>query len=382
MEVYSRLDDDTMNSTIQSLESLIYSHQMLGSTLSRTFLNPKSSITNSIYQALNTISSIIRSSSLDTQQLLQSYLDCYNSSMDYIIQTLVAQIDLTRQNMFSQLKLFSMSYLYDHSYNNAPFLEYLLTQIESMLNSMNFSQKQLYHVSFPACPTSFVDNGGSCSAYFTGTTDQLNETSLLLQILLADNESTTTSQIIDYYYSLASRASSTQLSMSGLEDCVTKYQKLLEDFSNFLKNDIFTAFSTASAQSDTNLNLMNTVNEDIAWLINIANTYVAGNISKQSLSQQFLSVVDSRLLLDVTSVVNAIDQTILFDVNNQIAKMQANLVFDYLKLLNYLMRMHDFFLSSDTFEKLARGFNIWRKPIYQRDNPTVSQNRRRREFLS
>ena len=52
MEVQSRLDDDTMNSTIQSLESLIYSHQVFGSTLSRTFLNPKSSITNSIYQAL------------------------------------------------------------------------------------------------------------------------------------------------------------------------------------------------------------------------------------------------------------------------------------------------------------------------------------------
>ena len=387
VEIYNRLDDDTMNNTIQSLESLIYSHQMLVSTLSRMFLNPKSSITNSIYQALNTISSIIRSSSEDTQQLLQPYLDCYENSMDYIMRTLRAQIDLTRQNMFSQLQLISVNYLNDNnSYINIPFLKDSLTQIEPMLNSMNFSQEQLYKLSYPKCPNITFGNSGSCSSNFTITTDRLNETGLLLQEILANNESTTTfeSQFADPYFErLASLSNETQLSMSLLDDCLTQYPMLTDEFSNFLSNDIF---STDLAQSDTNLNLMNTVNEDIDWLINLTKSYIAGKISKQSLSQQFLSVVDNKLFLDVTSVVNAVDQTILFDVNNQIAKMEDNLVSDYLKLLNYLLRMEHYFPSdgydSTVFEKTARRFSIWRKPIYQRDNPTVSLVRPRREFVS
>ena len=203
-------------------------------------------------------------------------------------------------------------------------------------------------------------------------------TSSLLQELLANDESTTTTESPfagSYFEDLVFLSSDTQSSMSKLEDCVTQYPTLTDDFRKFLSNDIPSAFSTDSAQSDTNLNLMNTINEDIDWLINLTNSYIADKISKQSLSQQFLSVVDSKLLLAVTSVVNAVDQTILFDVNNRIAKMQANLVSDYLELLNYLCQMHAFFPSDDSFESTARGLNIWRKPIYQRDNPTVSQIR-------
>ena len=184
-----------------------------------------------------------------------------------------------------------------------------------------------------------------------------------------------TADLKNYFKDLASHSSDAQLWMSLLEECVTEYQILSSAFSTFLNNDIFTSFSTTSAQSDTNLNSMNTVNEDIDLLVNITYDYIAGDISKQLLSQQFLSVVDSQLLLDVTSVVNAVDQTILFDVNNQIAKMQANLVSDYLKLLNYLSQMHVFYQSNDSFESTARGLNIWRKPTYQRDIPTVSQIR-------
>ena len=164
MEVHSRLDDDTMNSTIQSLASLIYSHQMLGSTLSRTFLNPKSSITSNIYQALNRISSITRFSSEDTLQFLLTYIQCYHYFMDYIIQTLVSQIDLTRQNMFSQLQLISMNYLDDNSFINVPFLNDSLTQIVFILKSKNSSQKQLYKLSHLTCPNITVGDGGSCSA--------------------------------------------------------------------------------------------------------------------------------------------------------------------------------------------------------------------------
>ena len=52
-----------------------------------------------------------------------------------------------------------------------------------MLKTMYFLKEQLHKVSYPTCPNSCVDNGGSCSLNFTITTDLLNATGLLLQDL-------------------------------------------------------------------------------------------------------------------------------------------------------------------------------------------------------
>ena len=376
IETANRVDDSTYLDTISGLEDLLNSHTDLTEILSSKFVQEQTSVTGSILKALTKIVDINKNELTDSGgKVLNLYSECYNTSIDNIVRSLNDQCTSCSQTLAKiQTIIFTYPDIADLEYD---FLRTSFKDINLFKTMLNKSHSALKYINRPHCPKSFLD--GDCSSTYNDLIQRLAGFPSLLDELVNNATANITNSTLGGitvepnmtaiqigFANLRSSAESMQESVGNLSTCLLTYPAFLTSFQSFL----YTVDNTTFSQSSVYTGLLDVLYADSQWMRGLIQSYRNGSITKELLSRQFIDAKDGRLLLNVQSVMNSVSTYFVSYVSSKIALVQGNMLSTYTTLISYLNKLR-MLTGENDIELHARELEIWRKPIFNYDEPEV-----------
>ena len=375
IETANRVDDLTYLDTISRLEKLLNSNTELINILSSKFIQETTSVTKSILSALSKIFGIIKDElTTEGREFLDMFTMCYKNNIDDIVRSLNSEFTSCDQTL-AKIQTISSTYpnIADLEYD---FLHRSYIDINFFKTFLNKSNSALKEINIPHCPKNFLR--GNCASMHDTLTQRLAGFSSLLDSLINNATANITNStgvtvepnitaIQTGFANLRSSAKSIQESIGNLSTCLLSYSNFLTSFQSFLNNIDYTAIS----QSSVYTGLLDVLNADSKWMTGLIQSYRNGSITKEILSKRFIDAKDGRLLLNVQSVMDSVSTYFVSYVSSKIILVQGNMLSTYTTLISYLNQLNMLTGESD-IEPYARGLQIWRKPIFNYDEPGVS----------
>ena len=159
------------------------------------------------------------------------------------------------------------------------------------------------------------------------------------------------------------------LKISKVLSCMSDYTDLLKAFQSFL-DSIDRAVSTVDTSGASRS--MNTLLSDASCLETLMVSYQNGSLTKLQLSNGFLQVSNSRLLLHVDNALSGIETSVLSDMTSIINAIETRTISVYSQLVMYLYKLQTFMSYNDTaVDSFARELVLWRSPIPMLQDKTV-----------
>ena len=348
--------------TVSVLQSVIVSLQKLKMILQENIVNTDTSITTDITKALVDIGSAVQSDIFDKgSTFLLDYQNCYNEEVDYVIQYYNGQLASLIQSL-------SFTQIVCRRYPNITDDEYaILNSSSTYANTVNKLMSDTYNVlanlENDFCPMNFFDqscyqlnhflyiDGGEAFTYmgqYVGRKWNGTAYSIVYDSLVDE----------EFQFKFAVHlANYVEQGMLNMTKCVLKYSQLLNDFTAFLATK-----ETIEIGLKTRNTLLYSLNDDEKWLRGLLDSYVDDRILKQDL----VLVSDrNQLVSNIQNVNIVVDQSVITNLNSLTASITSSIASNYLAMLGYLSRLQTYVgLTDSRIENFARGFYIWRKPVY------------------
>ena len=165
--------------TVSGLKSVIDSHNQLTTLISMTFVNPATSTTNLVLEAVGKLMNIVRSDVDSSQLFLDKYQISYKKNMAFIVQTISVQLSLATQ----QIGTWSINVNPRIFLEQYDILKNITTLIKSTLSSANDAINNLATM-ITFCPRNLLEN--PCSSFIHDIYNKLDKIESTIDLILTE----------------------------------------------------------------------------------------------------------------------------------------------------------------------------------------------------